>query len=266
MQKAMPVTVVVLPKPGKTPKQKLSASGWRPISLLNTVGKVFEAVVSRRITAAAEEHKLLPDEQMGNRANRSTVLAVQVLIEAVRSTWGRNGVASLLQLDLRGAFDTVSHNHLLHTLRQLGYPPKIVRWIKSYLSAVARLRFDGLESELLEVTTGVPQGSPLSPILFILFISTLYRKLQGGRLLLVGFADDTNLLSIAHTTGQATQQLAEAWEICATWARDMGMQFEPAKSELMHFTRTRAAAQDALHIGGIVLQPVQEAIPWRVAA
>ena len=254
-------TVIVLPKPGKTPQQKLVASGWRPISLLNTVGKVFESVISSRITAAAEEHGLLPEEQMGNRAKRSTILATQVLIEAVRSAWGRKGVASLLQLDLKGAFDSVSHMHLLHTLRQLGYPPKIVRWVQSYLSArVARLRFDGQESELLDISTGVPQGSPLSPILFILFISSLYRRLQDlNGLLLVGFADDTNLLSIARTVGQATQQLAEAWEVCASWAQDVGMQFEPAKSELMHFTRTRAAALDTLSISGITLRPTQEA-------
>ena len=170
--------VAVLSKSGKTPQQKLSASGWRPISLLNTVGKIFETVISSRITAAAEEHNLLPAEQMGNRANRSTILAIQVLIEAVRSAWDRKGVASLLQLDLKGAFDTVSHDHLLHSLRQLGYPPKTVRWIKSYLTArSARLRFDGQESDKIEIKTGVPQGSPLSPILFILFIGSLYKRL-----------------------------------------------------------------------------------------
>ena len=77
--------------------------------------------------------------------------------------------------------------------------------------------------------------------------------------MLVGFADDTNILSIARDTAQTTQQLASAWEVCASWAKDVGMQFEPAKSELMHFTRTRAAARDTLQVGGVSLQPAQEA-------
>ena len=252
--------VVVLPKPGKTPQQKLNAAGWRPISLLNTIGKIFEATISSRITTAAEEFHLLPDEQMGNRANRSTILAVQVLLEAVKSTWNRGGVASLLQLDLKGAFDMVSHNHLLHTLRQLGFPPKIVRWLKSYLALrTANLHFDGQVSETIRIARGVPQGSPLSPILFILFIGTLYTRLYSCRgILVVGFADDTNLLSIARDTQQTTRQLADAWETCDNWAKDMGMQFEPTKSELMHFTRTRAAATNTLEISNTTLHPVKE--------
>ena len=87
---------MVLLKLGKSPQQKRSALGWRPISLLKIVRKVFKAILSSRITVAAQEYKLPPEEQIGNRANQLTTLAIQVLIEAVKSTWSQGGIASLL--------------------------------------------------------------------------------------------------------------------------------------------------------------------------
>jgi len=96
--------VVVLRKPGKTVKQQQTAGGWRPISLLSAVGKLIEAAIARRITDAAESQGLLPEGQMGNRKNRSTELAVRLVTEAVRTAWSYGAVASLLQLDIKGAF------------------------------------------------------------------------------------------------------------------------------------------------------------------
>ena len=88
--------VVVLRKPGKTVEQQKSPKAWRPISLLSTVGKVIEAVMSRRITKAAETHGLLLEGQMGNRRERSIELAVRLLIDNVRIVWHYNTIASLL--------------------------------------------------------------------------------------------------------------------------------------------------------------------------
>ena len=113
---------MVIPKPNKTAEQKKTASGWRSIALLSTIEKVIETVVSQRITAAAEDRGLLPDGQMGNRAARSTELAIRAVQELVYTTWARKGVPSLLQLDIKGAFDTVNHIRLVATLQELGFP------------------------------------------------------------------------------------------------------------------------------------------------
>jgi hypothetical protein len=101
--------VIVLPKPNKTTAQKSTPGAWRPISLLNSLGKVVEAAFARRITDAAEAEHLLPDEHMGNRRNRSTELAVRMIIEAATEARKREGVVSLLQLDIKEAFDAVYH-------------------------------------------------------------------------------------------------------------------------------------------------------------
>jgi hypothetical protein len=116
---------VVLQKPGKPPATYRTPGGYRPIALLPTIGKVIEAVVARRITTVAEAYGLLPVEQMGNRAYRSTELAIRLVVAQVQEAWRQRATASLLQLDISGAFDTVNHTRLLATLRELGFP----RWI-----------------------------------------------------------------------------------------------------------------------------------------
>jgi hypothetical protein len=112
----------VLPKPNKTTAQKSTPGAWRPISLLNSLGKVVEAALARRILDAAEAENLLPDGQMGNRRNRSTELAVRMVVEAATEARRRGGVASLLQLDIKRAFDAVHHRGMIQILRLAGYP------------------------------------------------------------------------------------------------------------------------------------------------
>jgi hypothetical protein len=253
--------VVVLRKPGKTVKEQTEAGAYRPISLLCTVGKIIDSVMAVRIAQAAEESRLLPDMQMGNRANRSTELAVRILSDAVHTAWSRNACASLLQLDLSGAFDTVHHIRLLDTMRAKGLPAWVVRWVRSYLEdRTAILVFDGEASARRVVPAGVPQGSPLSPILFILYISTLYddlERLRGN--LTIGFADDTNLLAFGRDTPSCCASIERAWKICKAWADSRGMSFNPAKSELIHFTKTRKPREEIVTLDEVDLHPKEAA-------
>ena len=112
--------VVVLRKPGKMLQQQRQAGAWRPISLLSYIGKIIEALIGDRIADKAEAMGLLPEGQMGNRRQRSTELAIRVVTETVHTAWKLGRSTSLLQLDLKGAFDTVNHDLLLDTLRSKG--------------------------------------------------------------------------------------------------------------------------------------------------
>jgi len=233
---------VVLQKPGKPPAAYQTPGGYRPIVLLPTIGKVIEAIVAARVTEAAEANGLLPGEQIGNRANMSTELAVRLVVAQVQEAWRQRATASLLHLDISGAFDTVNHTRLLATLRDLGYPRWLVLWVRAWLAnRSAILWFDGRATEPIPVPAGVPQGSPLSPVLFLLYISTLYKILQEEHpyLGLVGFADDTNLLAFGRTSEANTRQLERAWDTCLRWARTIGMAFTAEKSELIHFNKGR---------------------------
>jgi hypothetical protein len=101
--------VTVLPKPNKIIPQKATPGAWRLISLLNIIGKIVKAAFARRITNVAKAKHLLPDGQMGNRRGRLTDLAIRIIIEAAIEARKNGGIASLLQLDIKKAFNAVHY-------------------------------------------------------------------------------------------------------------------------------------------------------------
>jgi len=245
---------VVIPKAGKPPDE---ASSWRPIALLNTLGKIIESLLAQRLARASEDFGLLPDEQMGNRQSRSTESALYFLADQVHTAWAEGGIASLLALDISGAFDTVSHTRLLDVLRSKGFPGWLVRLIRSFLeSRTTTLCFDDQETVARETPAGVPQGSPLSPILFILYTSSLYDALrQVPGITTCGFADDTKILGFGRSTQETTARLQQGHQVCIDWARRFGIKFAPAKYKVLHFSRGRSWDRTPLRLGNGVIIP-----------
>ena len=148
--------MVILSKPGKTPFQKELARVWRPIFLLNYMGKILETLIARRLTKVAEKLNLLPKGQFGNRKNRFTKTAAKLLTAAVQTAWAQGGTASLLQLDLKGAFDKVHHGVLLNTLTMLGAPTGLQKWLQNYLHNRHANLFFNKESALFPISAEVP--------------------------------------------------------------------------------------------------------------
>jgi hypothetical protein len=108
---------VVLRKPGK--KDLTNVRSYRPIALLNTLGKALESILAFRISHAVSKYKLLPEGHLGGQKGMSTEHALHRLTEEIHHAWDQGHVASLLLLDVSGAFDHVSHPRLLHNLRRL---------------------------------------------------------------------------------------------------------------------------------------------------
>ncbi|KAI1004438.1 hypothetical protein K3495_g3774 [Podosphaera aphanis] len=129
------------------------------------MGKLLEKLVANRISDAAEKYSLLPDEQMGARPKRSSISAVELLTEQIHTIWGKSKkrVASLLSLDISGAFDNVSHERLLHNLRQKDIPLWITQFIKSFLEGrTTSIVIGSFKGSQIPTITGIPQGSSLS--------------------------------------------------------------------------------------------------------
>jgi hypothetical protein len=195
---------VVLPKD----KTEMDLPGsWRLIALLRTIGKTIEAIVAERLTEAVERTGRLPEEQMGNRKGRSYEDALKAIAELIGTAFNVNRPISMLALDISGAFDAVNHIRLLDVLRKKGLPHWLIQWVKSFLEGRSTtLQFDGYESKSIDIRTGVPQGSPLSPILFILYSSALYDGIRGvNGVVAVGFADDITLLSYGRTRDEVCE-------------------------------------------------------------
>src|SRR3982075_990106 len=218
---------IVLQKPGKPSYSDPGA--WRPIALLSTIGKVIEALTAQRLSKAAEEYHLLPKTQMGGRKNRSTETALELLTEQIHTLWpSKKHVATLLSIDISGAFDTVNHIRLLEILRKKGLPPWIVRWIRAFLkNRSTTLVIQNQETALFEIDARVPQGSPLFPILFLFYNAALIEiSNQPQRSLSsIGFADDINLLIYGPSIQANCRKLERIHKDLLKWAQQHGMKF-----------------------------------------
>lgn len=205
---------------------------YRPIALENTLAKLIEKIVAQRMADAAEKHAILPWNQMGARKQRSTISAIDALNTCVKTAWrARPGcVVSMLSLDLGGAFDNVSHERLLWILRNAGFPQWIIQFIQSFLTARrTRIAYAGHESDWIPTQTGIPQGSPISPILFLFFITELLAAFQStvGDTMAIGFVDDTNLITWGDTAAANCSRLEAAHDKCLAWAKRYGARFAP---------------------------------------
>jgi hypothetical protein len=229
--------MVVLRKPRKPIYDVAKAYG--PIALLNTIGMVLEKIMARRVSALAEEHNLLPTTPMSARPGRSTVTALEILTEQVQMVWANDAssVASVLSLDISVSFDNVSHERLVHNIQDA----RLLQWVAEYIRSLSTNRTTTLmlgtcEDKIRPTTLGIPQGSTLSPILFLFFTSTLLQQLNAGATTAIGLVDYTNILTFSRPTEANCRVLERANEKCMAWARTHGATFAPEKYQLMHFT------------------------------
>jgi len=163
---------------------------YRPVSCLPAASKVLEKVVCEQLTRFAEVHKLLPNNQHGFRAQRSTMTA----LSSMQKEWIKNTeeglMTGVLVWDLSAAFDTLDIDVFIEKLNIYGADSTTQEWFKSYLeNRTQRVRIGGALSAPLKLVSGVPQGGILSPIVFTLYTADMELWLQSSKLF--NFADDT---------------------------------------------------------------------------
>jgi hypothetical protein len=163
----------------------LSPGSYHPISLLNTLGKLLEAVMARRLSYMAEKYGLLLNSQFGGHPGRTTEQALLVLSNAIDRAWYRNRVVTLISFDLKGAFNGVNQRSLDACLRARRIPTVARKWIASFMSdRHASIGFDDFRTAMEPLANaGLVQGSPLSPILFSFFNADLVEQpvnIHGG--------------------------------------------------------------------------------------
>lgn len=169
--------MVIIPKPGK-PDYSIPKA-YRPVSLLNCLGKTVEKIMATRMAFLAEKNKLLHKWQIGGRANRSAVDAVLYLTTLADQAKQEGHVLSTLCMDVKGDFDTIHRPRLVRTLSDMRFPRAVIRWTDNILTKrKASLQFDGEEEEMAPVQTAIPQGSLFSPIIFMLYIKPLLDRLE----------------------------------------------------------------------------------------
>ena len=166
---------------------------YRPISLLPAISKVFEKVAFIQVYAYFMENKLLYSSQYGFRTLHSTELAALELTDKIYLNLDKKKNPLAIFLDLSKAFDTIDHSILLNKLEHYGIKNTALHWFSSYLTNRCQyVQYNEQESSLLPITTGVPQGSILGPLLFIIYMNDIHKVTDKFNFVL--YADDTSLV------------------------------------------------------------------------
>ena len=176
--------------------EKTDPGNYRPISLLSTINKIMEKVMYKRVISFLNRFKILYKYQFGFRENYSTVQAVIEITDNILSELEKKNMVAGIYLDLSKAFDTVDHTILLHKMKHYGIRGLPLKWFQSYLSNRQQYTVaNGAKSELRQVEYGVPQGSVLGPLLFLIYVNDISASTGENKLRL--FADDSNVFVIA---------------------------------------------------------------------
>ena len=231
-----------VPKKG----DRSNSSNYRPIALLSCLSKAFESILNRKLLKHLSTSNLLSDHQYGFRKGRSTGDLLAFLTDSWSSSLSRFGETFAVALDISKAFDRVWHKALLSKLPSYGFYPSLCTFISSFLSdrSISAV-VDGHCSSPKPINSGVPQGSVLSPTLFLLFINDL---LSSTSCPIHSYADDSTLHYSTSFNSRPSQQVLQAsrldaaerltsdLSIISDWGKRNLVSFNASKTQFLHLS------------------------------
>ena len=247
----------VVPIP-KSSSAKCSPSGYRPISLLSVLSKLLEKHFFSLITEHLDEHHPLSPAQWGFQKGKSIITALLSATHDWLSQLDQNKDICCVFFDFQKAFDTVPHKSLMERLSQLNLHPLILRWIHSYLrSREQYVVVNGAASQSIPVISGVPQGSVLGPLLFLVYIDSisLLQLSEGSKLSL--YADDMLLYKTISSDADHYISLQQGIDLIHGWSTANLMTFNVSKYKCMVISRKRNVNTPSLTLNSSHLEVVE---------
>ena len=210
----------------------LSVNNFRPIAILPVVSKIIERAVHQHLYDFLSEHRLINPTQSGFRPLHSTETCLLDMINDWASCMNSGKMVGVAFIDLRKAFDTVNHDILLSKLHDLGASDTSINWFQSYLSGrTQKVSFKNSLSSSRPVTTGVPQGSILGPLFFIIFINSMSSVISHGRISM--YADDTTLSVSGKDPQDISNKLTSDLESIVKWLNVNDLVLNTDKTNVM---------------------------------
>ena len=210
-------------------------TNYRPISLLPIFSKILEKLVANRLNDYLLENNIIYKHQYGFQAKKSTVHPIMHLINEIAMAKNNKQISIGVFCDISKGFDTLSHDILINKLNKIGVKNKELDWFRNYL--YQRKQFvciDEENSESLEITTGVPQGSVLGPLLFLIYINDLPNATE---LFTYLFADDSTFLISGKNLNEVITKLNSELKKINSWFRSNKLSLNTEKTKFMIFNK-----------------------------
>jgi ribonuclease HI len=228
---------VVLRKPGK-PRYDVPKA-YRPIALLNTLGKVLTSIIAEQLTYYTEKYALLPPLHFGGRPARTTSNTIHYLVYKIKDAWRKKQVTSVLFLDIEGAFPNAVNEKLISNLTTRRVPTVIIRFVKNMLKGrTTCLKFDNHESDKIHIDNGIGQGDPLSMVLYQYYNADLLDIPNTPQEFAAAYVDDAIIVTTAKTFEDTHKILVDMMTReggALQWASEHNSRFELTKLALLDF-------------------------------
>ena len=234
-----------------------SPANYRPISLTSVLCKLCEHIIHCSVIRHLTDNNILSDAQHGFRKRRSCDTQLIITIDDLAKVLDKKSQADVILLDFEKAFDKVSHRHLLAKIKHLGIHGSTLNWISDFLHARTQtVLVDGQKSSEANITSGIPQGSVLGPLLFLMFINDLPACVSSSTTRL--FADDS-ILYREITSSADSEKLQKDLDALQDWEAKWLMRFNASKCQVFQVTKKRDIFPAAYTIHGQVLEVVKSA-------
>ena len=237
---------------------KHDMTNYRPISLISNIAKIFERLIYNRLVNFFEKNNILANNQFGFIGKRGTNDALIKVSEFIYENIDKSKPTLATFLDFKKAFDTVNHDILIHRLRSYGVRGLALDLIISYLNdRTQSVRLKNISSNNSKVTIGVPQGTILGPLFFIVYINELLKLLPQN---LISYADDTVILYTGNTWNEVQNNMNASLDIVGDWLASNQLSLNVTKSVYMVFSTSKKNIPNNLNIkiNGRILNSVNE--------
>lgn len=235
-----------------------SVDNYRPISLLSVFNKIFERLIIRQLLIFLNKHKVLYKYQYGFREQYSTILALTEIVDYIKDCLDNGDYTVGLFIDLKKAFDTVDHNILLEKLAHYGIRGHALNFFKSYLyNRKQFVHCNSVNSKTQSVSCGVPQGSVLGPILFLIYVNDMANCIKETNIRL--FADDTAAFKSGKNLRNLMDETARNIDQLQNWFHANKLTLNLRKTCFSIFHKTNMPIDDdynALQIGDAIINRV----------